>query len=120
MNDLITDLKNTMDERGLSPEDASKFIGCSFIQVYRWLRRESVPTFIYRKAISRAIKKMKKMPSVNLADLAKSDRDLYRKLKRKITYKEKEWLTEHPEYYYTQEELEYTKELINRVNNQSE
>ena len=39
------------------------------------------------------------MPAVILADLAKSDRDLYRKLKRKITYKEKEWLTEHPENY---------------------
>jgi len=99
MSDLITDLKNTMDERGLSPEDTSKFIGCSFIQVYRWLRRESAPTFLYRKAILRAIKKMKKMPSVNLLDLAKSDRDLYRKLKRKISYKEKDWLTEHPENY---------------------
>lgn len=99
MSDLITDLKNTMDERGLSPEDASKFIGCSFIQVYRWLRRESVPTFLYRKAILKTIKKMKKMPSVNLIDLAKSDRNLYRKLKGKITLKEKDWLTEHPENY---------------------
>ena len=99
MSDLITDLKNTMDERGLSPEDTSKFIGCSFIQVYRWLRRESVPTFLYRKAILRAIKKMKKMPSMHSLDLAKSDRDLYRKLKRKISYKEKDWLTEHPENY---------------------
>lgn len=99
MNDLINDLENTIRERGLSPEDASKFIGCSFIQVYRWLRRESVPTFLYRKAILRAIKKMKKMPSVNLADLAKSDRNLYRRLIGKITHKEKDWLTEHPESY---------------------
>lgn len=81
-----------MDERGLSPEDASRFIGCSFIQVYRWLRRESIPTFLYRKAILRAIKKMKKMSSIHSLDLAKSDRDLYRKLKRKISYKEKDWL----------------------------
>jgi len=99
MNDLIADLEDTIRERGLSAEDASKFIGCSSVQVYRWLRRESVPTFLYRKAILRATKKMKKMPSVNLADLAKSDRDLYRKLKGKIAYKEKEWLTEHPENY---------------------
>lgn len=99
MNDLITDLENTIRERGLSPEDASKFIGSSFIQVYRWLRRESIPTFLYRKAILRAIKKMEKMSSVNLPDLAKSDRDLYRKLKGKITHKEKDWLTEHPENY---------------------
>ena len=99
MNDLITDLENAIRERGLSPEDASKFIGCSSVQTYRWLRRESVPTFLYRKAISRAIWNMKKLPSLNLAFLAKSDRDLYRKLKRKITYKEKDWLTEHPENY---------------------
>jgi len=92
MNDLIADLENTIRERGLSPEDASKFIGCSFIQVYRWLRRESIPTFLYRKAILRAIKKMKKMPSIPSLDLAKNDRDLYRKLKRKISYKEKNWL----------------------------
>jgi len=99
MNDLIADLENTIRERGLSAEDASKFIGCSFIQVYRWLRRESVPTFLYRKAILRAIKKMKKMPSVNLLDLAKCDRNLYRRLKGKITHKEKDWLTERPESY---------------------
>ena len=99
MNDLIADLENTIRERGLSPEDASKFIGCSFIQVYRWLRKESVPTFLYRKAILRAIKKMKKMSSILSLDLAKNDRDLYGKLKRKISYKEKDWLLDSADNY---------------------
>ena len=99
MKDLITDLKNTINEKGLSPGDASKFIGCSSVQAYRWVRGESIPTLIYRKAIAKALKKIKKMPSVNLFDLAKSDRDIYRKLKSKITFKEKEWLFEHPENY---------------------
>lgn len=99
MCDLITDLKKVMNERALSPEDVSKFVGCSFAQVYRWLRGESFPTLLYRRAIARAIKKMEKIPHVNLGDLAKSDRQLYRKLKEKITHREKDWLFGHPENY---------------------
>ena len=96
MNDLIADLENTICEKNISFEDASKFVGCSSVQIYRWIRRQSIPTLIYRQAISKAIKKMEKLPSVNLA---KSDRDLYKKLKSKITLQEKEWLFEHLENY---------------------
>lgn len=63
---LIVDLKEVMEEKGLSPENAAKFIGCSFNQVYRWLSGESKPTLIYRKAIRRGINRMKNLESVKL------------------------------------------------------
>lgn len=95
---LIEELELVMKQKDLSPEHTARFIGCSFKQVYRWLEGTSIPTLIYRKAIRRGIERMKKLASVNMENVFE-DRDLYRKLKKKITYKEKEWLTEHPENY---------------------
>jgi len=98
MRNLIEELDLIMKQKDISPEHTARYIGCSFKQVYRWLGGESKPSLIYRKAIRRGIERMKKLASVNMENVFE-DRDLYKKLKKKITYKEKEWLTEHPESY---------------------
>lgn len=60
-DELIENLRKVMDEKGLSAETASKFIDCSFKQVYLWLKYEARPTRIYKKAIQRGIKRMKRL-----------------------------------------------------------
>lgn len=93
MSNLIEELKVVMEEKNLSPEAASRFIECSYRQVYRWLKGESVPNQVYRRAIRRGINKMKKLPFVSI-DSAFKDRDLYRKLRKhaRLTIEEREWL----------------------------
>lgn len=59
MNNLIDDLNKAMISKALSPEQAAGFIGCTGIQIRRWLRGESKPGPIYRKAILEGIKKIK-------------------------------------------------------------
>lgn len=88
---LIEELDLIMKQKDVSPEHAARYIGCSFKQVYRWLEGESKPSLIYRKAIRRGIERMKKLASVNMDNILE-DRDLYRKISKKITYKEKTWL----------------------------
>jgi len=61
MIDLIQDLKQTIESKNISPDIASNFIECSSRQVYRWLRGESKPSFVYRKAIKRGLVKIKKL-----------------------------------------------------------
>lgn len=93
MENLIEELKAVMEEKDLSPEAASRFIECSYRQVYRWIRGEAVPNQVYRRAIKRGINKMKKLSSVSFESALK-DRDLYRKLRKKarISVEEKDWL----------------------------
>lgn len=91
MKNLIEELDIVMKQKNLSPEDAARYIGCSFKQVYRWLEGTSKPSLIYRKAIRRGIERMKKLASISMDNIFK-DRDLYRKIKTKITFKEKDWL----------------------------
>ena len=59
--DIRDKLKDTMQESGLSPEQAAVFIGCTGQQVRRWLNKESVPTLVYRKAIELGIKRIQKL-----------------------------------------------------------
>ena len=91
MKNLIEELDIVMKQKNLSPEDAARYIGCSFKQVYRWLEGISKPSLIYRKAIRRGIERMKKLDSISMDNIFK-DRDLYRKIKKNITFKEKDWL----------------------------
>lgn len=88
---LIEELSLVMDQKNLSHENAARYIGCSFKQVYRWLEGTSKPSLIYRKAIRRGIERMKKLASVNMKNIFET-RDLYRKIKKNITFKEKDWL----------------------------
>ena len=58
---LIEDLRKVMAEKSYSAETASKFIDCSFKQVYLWLKYQSKPSRLYRKAISKGIKRMERL-----------------------------------------------------------
>ena len=91
MRNLIEELDLVIKQKDLSPEHAARYIGCSFKQVYRWLEGTSRPSLIYRKAIRRGIERMKKLASISMDNIFK-DRDLYRKIKKNITFKEKNWL----------------------------
>ena len=91
MRNLIEELDLVIKQKDLSPEHAARYIGCSFKQVYRWLEGTSKPSLIYRKAIRRGIERMKKLASISMDNIFK-DRDLYRKIKKNITFKEKDWL----------------------------
>ncbi|MBA7523220.1 hypothetical protein ES705_15343 [subsurface metagenome] len=58
---LIIALKQTLEEKKISPETASRFIECSPKQVYLWIKGQSKPHRLYRKAIQRGLKRMKKL-----------------------------------------------------------
>jgi len=57
---IIEDLRQIMNETGISPDTASKFIGCSGRQIYRWLKGESIPSFLAQEAIKKGIRRIKK------------------------------------------------------------
>ena len=61
-DNLIEELRQTIEERGLSPQAASRFIEASPRQVYRWLKYESRPTLIFRKMIKLGIERIKRLP----------------------------------------------------------
>ena len=96
---LIEELSLVMDQKNLSHENAARYIGCSFKQVYRWLEGTAKPSLIYRKAIRRGIERMKKLASVNMENVFKN-RNLYRKIKRNITLEEKDWLLDSAGNYF--------------------
>lgn len=79
---LIEELSLVMDQKNLSPENAARYVGCSFETLYRWLEGSSKPSLIYRKAIRRGIERMKKLASVNMENVFEA-RGLYRKIKKK-------------------------------------
>lgn len=60
-DNLIEQLRQVMHEKDISAETASKFIDCSFKQVYLWLKYEAKPTRMYRKAIKRGIERIKRL-----------------------------------------------------------
>lgn len=60
MIELIKELKRVMEERLISPEGASRYIGCAAKSVYRWVANEVTPNLVYRQQIKNAIKKMKR------------------------------------------------------------
>ena len=59
--ELINELRAIMEVKGISAETASKFIDCSFKQVYLWLKGKAKPTRMYQKAIRRGIKRIEKL-----------------------------------------------------------
>lgn len=61
MIDLIKELKRVMEERKISPEGASRYIGCAAKSIYRWLDDEATPNLVYQERIQQAIRKMKKL-----------------------------------------------------------
>jgi hypothetical protein len=60
MNNLIELLRKTLSEKGLSPERACHYIGCSGNEIRRWFKGISKPTPLYQKAIKEGIEKIKR------------------------------------------------------------
>lgn len=59
--EIITELEEAMREKGLSCSSAALFLRVSSKQIDRWLRGEATPTMLYREAIKRGIKRIKKL-----------------------------------------------------------
>ena len=91
MKDLIHELRQTMEQRGLSPEEAARYCEVGFRSVYRWLGGESKPSAVYRRAIRLGIQRMRRVPSIRKSS-AETERELYNFLKKKITLEKKNWL----------------------------
>jgi len=75
----------------MSPEDASRIIGCSVGQVYRWLQGEVEPGSLSIKAIRQALPKIRRIPVADFVGISR-DRTLYRKLAKMISVEERSWL----------------------------
>ena len=59
---LIEELRKAMEERELSALATSRFVEASPRQIARWLKYESKPTLLYRKAINLGIQRIKRLP----------------------------------------------------------
>ena len=60
-------LHRLMEEKGLSPEKVSPYIGCSARQIRRWISGEFEPTPLYRKAIVQGIQRIREgKPNENI------------------------------------------------------
>jgi transcriptional regulator with XRE-family HTH domain len=88
---LIKDLELLLKERDMSAEDASRLIGCSLGQIYKWLQGEVQPGSLSTKAIRQALPKIRRIPVADFVGISR-DRALYRKLAKMISVEEKGWL----------------------------
>lgn len=61
MIEIIEQLKEVMEEKKINSYTAAMLIRCSARQLNRWLKGESIPTILYREAIKKGIKRMKKL-----------------------------------------------------------
>ena len=91
MNTLVKDLKKLMSKKGLSPERASHFIGCSTNTVIRWVKNLNPPSRRYRRMIEEGIVKIKEAyPEKKVTyNMAVKARDLYQQVKYSMTLEEK-------------------------------
>jgi hypothetical protein len=60
MIEIVEDLKRIMEKKKISPETASRFIGCSGREVRRWIEDGVIPLPLSRQAIKRGITKIQK------------------------------------------------------------
>lgn len=61
MLDLIKKLKLVMDEKRINTTTAAIFIHCDARQVDRWLKGQATPTLLYREAIKKGTRRMKRL-----------------------------------------------------------
>ena len=105
MKTQVKELQVLIKEKQISPEEASRFIGCSAVTVYRWLWHESTPTIPYQRKIKEGIRKIKaeypdeKEQSVppssdlmSIYEVVKEARSILLRIKPKLTMAEKDKL----------------------------
>lgn len=61
MLDLIKKLESVMREKRINATTVAIFIHCDARQVDRWLKGQATPTLLYREAIKRGIRRMKRL-----------------------------------------------------------
>jgi hypothetical protein len=88
---LIQELDLMLKERAMSPEDASRIIGCSVGQVYKWLQEEVEPGSLSTKAIRQALPKIRRIPVADYVGIGR-DRAVYKELAKTISAEERGWL----------------------------
>jgi len=86
---LAVYLKETLIIKGLSPERAAPFIGCSGRQIRRWIEGEINPSPVHVKAIEAGIKKIEReipgdtpdgLVSWQAVEISKEEKALHEKL----------------------------------------
>ena len=96
MRNQIKELQATIRERQVSPEEASRFVGCSSTTVYRWLSGESIPTIAYQRKIKEGIRRIKAeypdKKEILLHETMREILDIWLKLVNKMTEAEKDSL----------------------------
>jgi hypothetical protein len=60
-DNLIELLRLTMQDKNLSPVEASGFLETSYRSIYRWLNYEAIPSKMARRAIKNGIRRMSKI-----------------------------------------------------------
>ena len=59
MTDLVKELKEIMEEKYLSTETTSRYLGCSAKTVHRWLHDKAVPSVTSQRRIRKGIETIK-------------------------------------------------------------
>lgn len=88
---LIQELELLLKERAMSGEDASRYIGCSLGQLYKWFRGEVEPGLLAVKAIRQALPKIRRIPIIDFVGISR-DRAVYKKIAKLISVEEKVFL----------------------------
>jgi len=58
-NGIILELKQVMNDKGLSAGTMARLIGCDSSQVGRWIKGEARPTLVYQQLIRKGLNKAK-------------------------------------------------------------
>jgi len=116
MNELIKELKTVLEEKRLSQEAASTYIGCSSRTVFRWLHGLKTPNLTSQRLIKKAIEKIREeYPDKESSyELALKARSLYRKIKNDMTLKEKSELLDINNSKGTKAYIKKLQELVEK------
>ena len=61
MLNLIKELKSVMKEKRINTTTAAIFSHCDARQIDRWFKEQATPTLLYREAIKKGIRRLKKL-----------------------------------------------------------
>lgn len=94
MTKEIKELKEIMKNRALNIETTAHYIGCSSMSVYRWLNKGWIPSQLSRRKIQEGLQRIDEAFPESVYSLAVRERNLYQKIKGRITDAEKAELSD--------------------------
>ena len=94
MDKVIEELQKAIKDNALSQEAAARYVGCSWPSIQRWLSEKLIPSRISKQKIRAGLAKINKAfpEKKSIYQQSMEARELYRKVKAKISYQEKEEL----------------------------